>query len=47
LSSVAAFRICQAYERKSPKYYLDQDYTLSAIDRYQEFIEDFSRIGAY
>ena len=35
------FRICQAYEKKSPKYYLDQDYTLSAIDRYQEFIEDF------
>jgi len=35
------FRICQAFEKKSPKYYLDQDYTIGAIERYQEFIEDF------
>ncbi|MFQ6607068.1 MAG: outer membrane protein assembly factor BamD [Fidelibacterota bacterium] len=38
---LSRFRICQAYEKKSPKYYLDQDYTVNAIERYQEFIEDF------
>lgn len=35
------YRICQSYEKKSPKFYHDQEYTESAIEKLQEFIEDF------
>lgn len=37
----ARWRICQSYFKKSPKYYHDQDYTVKAIDKLQEFIEDY------
>ena len=35
------FRICQSYEKKSPKFYHDQEYTESALEKLQEFIEDY------
>lgn len=35
------YRICQSYANKSPKYYHDQEYTQKAIERLQEFIEDY------
>lgn len=35
------FRICESYAKKSPKYYHDQNYTDKAIEKLQEFIEDF------
>lgn len=35
------YRICQSYVNKSPKYFHDQDYTTKAIDKLQEFIEDY------
>lgn len=35
------YRICQSYVKKSPKYFHDQDYTTKAIDKLQEFIEDY------
>lgn len=37
----ARFRICQGYVALSPKYYHDQKYTNHAIDKLQEFVEDF------
>lgn len=37
----ARYRICQSYEASSPKYYFDQDATNRAIQKYQEFIEDY------
>jgi len=37
----ARFRICQGYVTLSPKYYHDQKYTNNAIDKLQEFVEDF------
>ncbi|MFQ6676634.1 MAG: outer membrane protein assembly factor BamD [Fidelibacterota bacterium] len=37
------FRICESYARLSPKYYHDQAYTLKAIEKFQEFIEDYPR----
>lgn len=35
------YRICQSYARKSPKFYHDQEYTEKAIQKLQEFIEDY------
>jgi|TARA_Y100000310_G_scaffold191412_2_gene191384 outer membrane protein assembly factor BamD len=35
------YRICQSYIKKSPKYFHDQDYTIKAINKLQEFIEDY------
>ena len=37
----ARFKICEAYSVESPRYYLDQEYTLKALERYQEFIDDY------
>ena len=38
---LARYRICQSYEKSSPKFYFDQDATIRAIQKYQEFVEDF------
>ena len=38
---LARYRICQSYEKSSPKFYFDQDATARAIQKYQEFVEDF------
>ena len=35
------FRICEAYRIESPNYYNDQSYTEKALERYQEFLDDF------
>ena len=35
------FRICEAYQIESPDYYNDQSYTEKALERYQEFLNDF------
>ena len=37
----ARFNICESYSIESPKYYHDQEYTEKAIERYQEFLDDF------
>ena len=37
----ARFQICEAYRIESPKYYHDQEYTEKALERYQEFLDDF------
>ena len=37
----ARFKICEAYRIESPKYYHDQEYTIKALERYQEFLDDF------
>ena len=37
----ARFRICEAYRLDSPKYYHDQIYTTKALEKYQEFVDDF------
>ena len=37
----ARFKICEAYSIESPKYYHDQEYTRKALERYQEFLDDF------
>ena len=37
----ARFKICEAYSIESPKYYHDQEYTQKALERYQEFLDDF------
>ena len=37
----ARFKICEAYKIESPKYFHDQEYTLKALERYQEFIDDY------
>ena len=34
-------RICEAYRIESPDYYNDQSYTEKALERYQEFLDDF------
>ena len=39
----ARFKICEAYRIESPKYYHDQEYTEKALERYQEFLEDFQQ----
>lgn len=38
----AQFKIGLCYFKLSPKYSLDQGYTLKAIDSFQQFLEDFS-----
>ena len=35
------FRICEAYMIESPDYYNDQSYSEKALERYQEFLDDF------
>ncbi len=37
----ARFKICEAYRIESPKYYHDQEYSEKALQRYQEFLDDF------
>lgn len=37
----ARFKICEAYRIESPKYFHDQEYTEKALERYQEFLDDF------
>lgn len=37
----ARWRICQSYMEESPKYYHDQEYTRKALEKLQEFIEDY------
>ncbi len=37
----ARFKICEAYRIESPKYYHDQQYTEKALNRYQEFLDDY------
>tara|TARA_B100001105_G_scaffold158049_1_gene126996 strand:+ start:531 stop:1301 length:771 start_codon:yes stop_codon:yes gene_type:complete len=37
----ARFKICEAYRIESPDYYHDQTYTEKALERYQEFLDDF------
>ncbi len=37
----AKFKICEAYKIESPKYFHDQTYTNKALDRYQEFLDDY------
>ncbi len=37
----ARFKICEAYSTESPRYYHDQEYTLKALERYQEFLDDY------
>jgi len=35
------FRVCEAYRFESPDYFNDQTYTEKALERYQEFLDDF------
>ena len=35
------FRICEAYSYESPDYFNDQTFTEKALERYQEFLDDF------
>jgi outer membrane protein assembly factor BamD len=37
----ARWRICQCFVEESPKFYLDQEYTLKALERLQEFIDEY------
>jgi len=37
----ARYRICQAYVTMSPKYFRDQTYSEKALEKLQEFIDDF------
>jgi len=39
--NTARYRICEAYEKTSPKFYFQQDATSRAIQKYQEYIEDY------
>ena len=39
----ARYRICEAYVRMSPKYYRDQTYSEKALEKLQEYIDDFPR----
>ena len=43
----ARFRICEAYRLDSPKYYHDQIYTEKALEKYQEFVDDFPNSENY
>ena len=38
----ARFKICEAYRIESPKYFHDQEYTEKALERYQEFLDDYT-----
>jgi len=37
----ARFKICESYQIESPKYFHDQEYTEKALERYQEFLDDY------
>ncbi len=37
----ARWRICQSYYEESPEYYLDQTNTQKAIEKIQEFLDDY------
>ena len=37
----ARWRICQSFVKESPKYYHDQTYSLKALERLQQFIDEF------
>ena len=37
----ARFKICESYKIESPKYFHDQEYTEKALERYQEFLDDY------
>ena len=37
----ARFKICESYKIESPRYFHDQEYTQKALERYQEFIDDY------
>lgn len=37
----ARWRICESFVYESPKYFHDQSYTENAIDKLQEFMEDY------
>ena len=37
----ARWRICESYLALSPPYYKDQEYSLKALERIQEFIDDY------
>ncbi len=37
----ARYRTCQAYLAESPKYYRDQTYTTKALEKFQEFLDDY------
>ncbi len=37
----ARFKICESYRIESPEYFHDQEYTQKAIERYQEFLDDY------
>ena len=39
----ARFKICESYKIESPKYFHDQEYTQKALERYQEFIDDYPK----
>ncbi|MEE9166067.1 MAG: outer membrane protein assembly factor BamD [Candidatus Neomarinimicrobiota bacterium] len=41
------FRICDSYAKKSPRFYHDQEYTEKAIQKLQEFVEDFPNSEYY
>ena len=43
----ARFRICEAYRLDSPKYFHDQIYTEKALEKYQEFVDDFPNSENY
>jgi outer membrane protein assembly factor BamD len=37
----ARWRICQSFVNESPKYYHDQTYSIKALERLQQFIDEF------
>lgn len=37
----ARYRICEAYVRMSPKYFRDQTYSEKALEKLQEYIDDY------
>jgi len=37
----ARYKICEAYRIESPKYFHDQEYTEKALERFQEFLDDY------
>ena len=37
----ARYKICEAYRIESPKYFHDQGYTEKALERFQEFLDDY------
>lgn len=37
----ARYRICESFLAESPKYYHDQSYTEKALNKFQEFLDDY------